>query len=301
MRTFLKRQHSVESQTVLPFTGEGAYHGSTKPRARSVPEGPPPPMVDEMRPTTAEKLASGEKATIDELDAVFPNRHEVKAVLAQPAQDEIRDDGVTFCWCPMDVALKEAGPLTSRVLDAMAKHLGGKKRHVYIDSKLQYFQAGDVPVDSQHWHVDGSITVRDPWVRRLGHGVLHDMRARLERPASSPTYLAYQSSTHCATLFVTAPVRLRLPELVPSFDLLDERVRDLDPPFQAQPAGSIVSFDGLSLHRATAATAPGWRLWIRCVETDRQVHLTSDIIECYGTVFRTHGKRAQQAPAADQA
>ena len=54
-----------------------------------------------------------------------------------------------------------------------------------------------------------------------------------------------------------------------------------------QPAGAIVRFDGLSLHRAVAASEAGWRLWIRCVETDRQVQLDADIIECYGTVFRT--------------
>jgi hypothetical protein len=27
-------------------------------------------------------------------------------------------------------------------------------------------------------------------------------------------------------------------------------------------------------------------LWIRCVETDREVQLDTSIIECYGTVFR---------------
>ena len=49
----------------------------------------------------------------------------------------------------------------------------------------------------------------------------------------------------------------------------------------------IVSFDGLSLHRAVVARDAGWRLWVRCIETDRQVQLTSSIIACYGTVFRT--------------
>ena len=52
------------------------------------------------------------------------------------------------------------------------------------------------------------------------------------------------------------------------------------------PAAAIVRFDGLSLHRATEASEPGWRLWIRCVETDREVRLDRAIIECYGTVFR---------------
>lgn len=45
-----------------------------------------------------------------------------------------------------------------------------------------------------------------------------------------------------------------MPELVPNFDGLDAAVRELSPPFALQPASSIVRTDGLSLHRAQAAT-----------------------------------------------
>lgn len=194
---------------------------------------------------------------------------------------------MTFCWCPIDDAIREAGPWTRRVLEAMRARLRGGKRHVYIDSKIQFFAAGDVPVDSRHWHLDGSIAVRDERARQLGHALLHDMRARFDAPDESPQYLSYQSSTHCATQFAAAPVALALPELIPDFDELDRRVRALDPPVLAQPPGSIVRFDGLSLHRAVAASAPGWRLWIRCVETDRVVVPDASIIACYGKVYRT--------------
>ena len=95
----------------------------------------------------------------------------------QCPQDEIAGDDVTFCWCPIEEAIAEAGPLSRRVLLEMQGHLGRKKRFVYIDSKIQWFQAGDTPVDSRHWHVDGSIAVRDERVRALGHRLLHDMRA----------------------------------------------------------------------------------------------------------------------------
>ncbi len=77
-----------------------------------------------------------------------------------------------------------------------------------------------------------------------------------------------------------------LPELIPDFDELDRRVRALDPPALAQPPASIVGFDGLSLHRAVAASRAGWRLWIRCVETDRVVVPDGSILGCYGTVYR---------------
>lgn len=179
-----------------------------------------------------------------------------------------------------------AGPLTRRVLEAMKSLLVGDKRYAYIDSKIQYFEPGDVPVDSQHWHVDGTIVARGPAVDALGHKLLHDMKARLATSAPSPRCLAYQSSDHCPTLFVTSPLTLTLPELIPNFDGLDALIRTLSPPCVAQPASSIVRTDGLSLHRAQAALGPGWRLWVRCVETDRETVLDSSIIECYGTVFR---------------
>ena len=213
----------------------------------------------------------------------------MKAILPIPTQEEIENDGVTFCWALIEDAIAAAGPLTRRVLEEMTKHLRRDKRFVYIDSKIQWFEQGDVPVDSRHWHVDGSIAVRDERVQALGHRLLHDMRARLEGSAAPPTYLAYQSSTHCATQFATAPVSLRLAELIPNFDDLDLRVRELDPPCEAQPASSIVAFDGMSLHRAVAARSAGWRLWIRCSESDHEVRLNPSLVECYGTVFRSAG------------
>lgn len=286
MKTFLRRDPSAATQPVAPFTGEGAYHGSTRPRPAPTPEPDDPAIVAEMRPRSLDKYDGREDTRIDTFTAVFPNRCETVATLPAPTQAAIVADGVTFCWCPIDDAIREAGPLTRSVLEAMRRHLTGRKQYVYIDSKIQHFEQNDVPVDSQHWHVDGSIAVRDARVQRLGHALLHDMRARLEGPAEGPQYLSYQSSIHCATRFVTAPVTLTLPELIPNFDDLDRQVRALDPPNAPQPPGAIVRFDGLSLHRAIAASDTGWRLWIRCVETDRRVELTSSIIDCYGKVYR---------------
>ncbi|MCY1059549.1 hypothetical protein [Nannocystis sp. SCPEA4] len=287
MTTYLRQARTSAAQQVAPFTGEGAYHGSTRPRVEPLREAPAPPLVDELRPRTLEQYAAEDRREIAEFEAVFPNHHAVVETLPIPTQEAIQSDGVSFCWCPIDDAVREAGPLTRSVLEAMRAHVGSGKRHVYIDSKIQYFAPGDVPVDSQHWHVDGSIVARDERARRLGHALLHDMKARLQAPALGPRYLAYQSSGHCATLFATAPVTLTLPELIPNFDELDRRVRALAPPAVAQPPGSIVRFDGLSLHRAVAATDAGWRLWVRCVETDRVVTPDASIIACYGKVYRT--------------
>lgn len=287
MKTHVKKARAVATQSIAPFTGEGAYHGSTKPRPAAAPvPAAPEAVVDEMRPRTFDKYDTTDSRDIAGFAAHFPARYEPLENLPVPTQEQIVADGVTFCWCPIADAIREAGPLTRGVLEAMQRHITGRKRYVYIDSKIQHFQAGDVPVDSQHWHVDGSIVVRDERARRLGHALLHDMRARLEGPADPPTYLSYQSSEHCATRFVSEPVTLTLPELIANFDDLDRQVRALDPATVAQPAAAVVRFDGLSLHRAVAASAAGWRLWIRCAETDRRVELTTSIIDCYGMVYR---------------
>ncbi|HEX4513149.1 MAG TPA: hypothetical protein VH054_06420 [Polyangiaceae bacterium] len=285
--THLRQERSKGTQQVATFTGEGAYHGSTRKRGSRYASAPQPMVVDEMRPTTLDAYPVGQpRRPIAEFEATFPNLYNVERILPVPTQEEIARDGVTLCWCPMDEALDVAGPLSRRVLAAMKELIVGDKRFAYVDSKIQYFEEGDVPVDSQHWHVDGSIVARGPVVEALGHNLLHDMKARLTSGVVPPRYLAYQSSEHCATFFATEPVTLKLPELIPNFDGLDAAVRALAPRTVPQPPSSIVRTDGLSLHRARAATAAGWRLWIRCVETDREVQLDSSIIDCYATVFR---------------
>lgn len=286
--THLRRDHSLETQDVAAFTGEGAYHGSTRKRSEgSQRTAPPPVVVEEMRPSTLDSYPLDGSRPIADFEATFPNVYSVERTLPIPTQEEIRTDGVTLCWCPIDEAIEVSGPLTRRVVEAMKALVVGDKRFVYVDSKIQWFEKGDVPVDSEHWHVDGSIVARGPAVEALGHNLLHDMKARFKSGVVPPRYLAYQSSVNCATLFATQPITLTLPELIPNFDGLDALVRKLSPPgIVEQPPSSIVRTDGLSLHRARTATGPGWRLWVRAVETDREVQLDSSIIECYGTVFR---------------
>ncbi|MFT5685314.1 MAG: hypothetical protein ACI8RZ_006265 [Myxococcota bacterium] len=287
MDTWRHQSRSCETQQIAPFTGEGAYHGSTKRRRVAAPKRKPAPPVDEMAPRTLRTYAETNQQAIGSFQAHFPNRYEVLSVLPIPTQEAIRDDGVTFCWCPLELAREQAGPLVRQVLDEMSRHLDGGKQHIYIDAKIQYFAAGDLPVDSQSWHLDGTIVARGEQVQGMGHSLLHDMKARLAGPARPPVCLSYQSSLHCATRFATAPLTIVLPELIENFDVLDRRVHAASPRSEAQPAASIARFDGRSLHRAVVAEDAGWRLWVRCFETDREVRLTSQIIECYGTVFRT--------------
>lgn len=279
------RSHTVETQKVEYFTGEGAYHGSVlKPRPVAPPTKPP---VREATPTTVERYEREGRTVVEEFDAEFPNAYRLMAQLPVPTQEQIPTDGVEFCWVTLEEALAIAGPVTRGVLLTMCRNITGRKRHVYVDSKIQYFEPGDLPVDSKLWHVDGVTAVRDPErTGRFGWRIVQDLRARFDGE-EPPLYQAYQSSHHCATEFIDRPLQVRIPELMPRFDGLDFAVRAADPRVVVQPAGSIVAFNGLSLHRAVPATAPGWRLWVRLTETDREIVVDPAMLDCYGTVFRT--------------
>lgn len=286
MTTWLKGSHTIGTQKVEEFTGEGAYHGSTKQQQKPAePARPKREPVPEATPTTLERYLQEGKTAIDSFDAHFPNKLCLATALPAPSQEEVRDDGVTFCWCPFEEAIRLAGPLTQKVLERMRPSLSRTKRFAYIDSKIQYFEPGDLPVDSCLRHVDGSIAVKDERVLGFGSTILHDMRARLEN-GNPPRYLAYQSSDHCATGFLDQPFTLRMPELIPNFNSFDEAVKALGLSEVFHPAGAILSYDGLTVHWATPAASAGWRLWVRCSETDVEIIPSESIIECYGTVFR---------------
>jgi len=285
MNTFLKSERTKENQKVATFSGEGAYHGSSKPKEYIIPVIEEP----EVLPIYLMEYVKRNSSDFGKFKAEFTNDWLVEKRLDYPTDNQIINDGVTFVWCPIKEAIQEAGPLTKQILQEMENLLSGRKKYTYIDSKIQFFQKGDLPVDSKLWHIDGSIAIRDSRAQQLGYSLLHDMKSRLMGPAKPPLYMAYQSSEHCATQFVRNPISIELPDCIPSFDLLDKLVKECDPEYWPQSAASIVRFDGLSLHRAFPATANGWRLWVRCIETDREVKLEHSIIECYGSVFRPDG------------
>lgn len=264
--TFLKSHKSEITQKIAAFTGEGAYHGSSNKEPEKTP-------------------ILGEKVNFPEMYVKFDNICDIKETLRPPSQEEIQNDGVVFVWSPFDEAKREAGPLTKSILQRMECHLKGDKKYIYVDSKIQYFRRGYLPVDSKLWHVDGSIPVRGEQAWKMGYTFLHDIKSKILSGVTD-RYLAYQSSLHCATQWITDAVAFVMPECIPSFDLLDHLVQEVNPKYMSQPAGSIISFTDNSLHRAVQANDDGWRLWIRCVETDREIKLNSSIIECYGTVFR---------------
>ena len=286
MSTWIRRDHTVETQKVQTFTGEGAYHGSTKSKVASAPR-PFDEIVSEARPRTLQRYIEHGITAIKEFDACFWNDLHLVNLLPVPTQEAVQDDGVTFCWCPFEVARREAGPVTQRVLDGMSRGLTGRKRYVYIDSKIQWFEPGDLPVDSFLRHVDGTIAVRDEErVKPFGATVLHDMCARLEH-GDPPRYMAYQSSEHCATGFLDRPLRMRIPELIQNFNDFDVRVRRMSGRSEVTHCpGAILAYDGLTIHWANPAAAAGWRLWIRCTETDVEIVPSETMIQCYGTVFR---------------
>lgn len=266
MNSILKTISTETNQKTAIFTGEGAYHGSSNKEPDNTP-------------------ILNSKKIFPDFQMNFLNLCEIKKILSTPSQEEIRQDGVVFVWSPFEEAIKEAGPLTKKVLQEMEPYLKGNKKYIYIDSKIQYFRINDLPVDSKLWHVDGSLPIRGERAWNMGYTLLHDIKGKVDSGITD-NYLAYQSSTHCATQWVTDAMTLSMPECISTFDILDKLVREADPCCMSQPAASIVHFTDNSLHRAVPASADGWRLWIRCVETDREVKLNSSIINCYGTVFK---------------
>lgn len=278
MKTIIKEQSSEQTQKVSSFHGEGAYHGAAQFREVPVPEF----EEEEVRPTTL----IGGKDVFQEFSAKFIDSWRLIRQLSEPSQEQIKNDGVTFAWVPFDVALKESGPLTEKVLLEMAPFLNKKKKLTYIDSKIQFFKQGDIPVDSNLWHVDGSISVRDSRATQHGFPLLHDMKARQGCSVPPPQFMSYQSSTHCATQWIQHSMKIPMPACIPSFDVFDELVKQQKPGYVSQPAASIIKFDGFSIHRAVAAKSDGWRLWVRCTETDREIHLPESAIANYGTVYR---------------
>lgn len=266
MKTHIKFDRNENNQKTAIFTGEGAYHGSSNKEPEQTP-------------------ILGEKQVFPSYNAVFKNICEVKKVMEVPSQEAIQADGVTFVWALFEEAIEVAGPLTKSVLQAMAPHLKRDKKYIYVDSKIQHFSKGDLPVDSKLWHVDGSVALRGESAYALGYTLLHDLRAK-EKAGIEDHYLAYQSSAHCATQWVTEALTLSLPEYIPTFDWMDEQVRAANPAVMSQPAASIVHFTDNSLHRAVPASDNGWRLWIRVLETDKEIKLSTNVVECYGTVFK---------------
>lgn len=260
-------RRTTSDQIRLPYTGEGAYQGSTKP------------AISQTIPLAAPQV-------FDALPLHFPNRADIVASLPPPNQNDIQSDGATFVWAHWDTAIQQAGPLTRTVLDAMSPFLKHDKKYIYVDSKIQYFQLGDLPVDSDLWHIDGTFTLKGEAAAAKGYYLLHDLHAK-NKLNIQDNYLAYQSSQHCATEWLAQPLTLILPAFIPNFQTLDKAVQASQPQSFAQPAASIISCTDQSLHRAVPATAEGWRLWIRVLETDKEIVINPKIIACYNTVYAT--------------
>ena len=287
-KNYLDERRTLDTQRRSLFTGSGAYEGSTK--RRDVLRVSYANHSNEMFPESLGEYESrnplGVIATgFDTFTAKCNNWVELKARLPVPTQEQIRSDRVTFAWCPIDTALEKAGPLTKQILNEMCLHLVGDKRYIYVDSKIQYFRPGDYPVDSNLWHLDGTIAVRGEAAEQYGEPVLHDMRARFRESRTPASYLAYQSSEFCATEFVAEPLSLELRDFTPNFRAFDRSVTKRLPKKLVQPAGSILAFDGFSIHRAVASKGTGWRLWIRLIETDQRTEIGDDVIQCYNKVY----------------
>ncbi len=78
--THLKSDHSERAQKVAAFTGEGAYHGSTRKRTAAAKPvtGAPALVVEEMRARTLEAYPLDGSRSIADFEATFPNVYKVE-------------------------------------------------------------------------------------------------------------------------------------------------------------------------------------------------------------------------------
>ena len=98
MNRSVKRERTPDAQQVAAFTGEGAYHGSTKTLDAPVRPAPDGPELEEVLPFTLNEYWRRKQRDFSLFEAKFSNHYEVGAQLAVPTQDEIHADAVTFCW-----------------------------------------------------------------------------------------------------------------------------------------------------------------------------------------------------------
>ncbi|MEZ4337487.1 MAG: ankyrin repeat domain-containing protein [Sandaracinaceae bacterium] len=131
-------EHTVETQKVA-LHRRGRYHGSTREEDARQAGGPAAPGGRGDGAHDDHRVPGRRVARDRDLEARFPNVYVVERRLPVPTQ-EVRTDGTVFCWCPLEEAIPEAGPLTRRVLEAMKELVVGDKRFVYVDSKIQYFE-----------------------------------------------------------------------------------------------------------------------------------------------------------------
>lgn len=198
------------------------------------------------------------------------NRHPIHMVptgLTEPSSAELRSLQA-FRDEPLDRGIERSrGTFLESVLKKLQDVLVGDRLHIYFDAKIQFLKRGQWPSPDNMWHVDGGISLQPESTNLIFP--TYDMWAR-DRLLSYPRFHSFITGGHSQTQYASEPIVAVVPRLMKPWttigDSLGLNARIVNTLFHEH--GSIVSYDGFSLHRAVSASAPGWRLHVRMIETN---------------------------------
>lgn len=194
------------------------------------------------------------------------NRHVMTVIdppIEEPSQDTI-ENTLNLRQCSIEDAMRYGGPITRAAIGAM--HLRGDKKHIVVDTKVNFLLPGFVPA-IPGWHTDG--VPRGESLNPGGSGP-PNLQAQIEGRITAPRYHLLVTGTHSQTRFMNKPVNLTVEDGPNLYESMSRAVNKIIDPlafFDAPPC-QVVEWDWWNIHAAVPATGRGWRYLIRVTETD---------------------------------
>ena len=207
------------------------------------------------------------------------NRPRVGASIDTPSQ-ELIENTPTLARCSIEDAAVYGGTLTREALGAM--QLRGDRRYIIVDTKVHHLLPGFIP-SIPGWHTDG-VPRGESGLNPNNHGE-PNLRAQVEADEDdAPRYHLLVTGSHAPTEFFVRPWTVDLVNWSNlGSDLYREMTREVNAALDhlhrmdtyyaheatwKTPENTVVEWDWWNIHRATPATARGWRFLIRVTETD---------------------------------
>lgn len=186
-----------------------------------------------------------------------------------PSGDEIYEQ-ISLQNELLDSALQKCeGTFLHKVCLELSKKVKLNTKYLVVDSKVQFFKKGHIPIDHDCWHLDGTIQIN----RKLSNLTFEtaDIGSRdiLEK---FPRFHSWISSNISSTEYMTKEFTVPVPRLLKNWRVFAEMLKsehDISTDmYHKHSQGEIVSYDAFTLHRAVPAVEDGYRLWVRVAETN---------------------------------
>jgi hypothetical protein len=199
----------------------------------------------------------------------------------QPNQNEIRFLP-QFFRADADMVWRLGGPFLRHVLDTVP--ISGRFKYVSIDTRTHLLFPRMYP-SIPGWHCDDFYRPTDDQP---------DLARVMEKAPSVHHCVVFGNTafTEYATepIDLPAPEELSNPDRKPAYGIYHRLIEERRPRIRAVQSGELVRFSPLVFHRGVAATARGWRYFLRLTEsnhweplneirTQTQVYLTEAFYE----------------------